>query len=343
MDHASILRETSQRLGFDALGFAPAVVPPGAEHLRHWLSLSYQGEMEWMARNAELRADPRQYDAQAKTIIVAGVSSRQTSPPLRRGRIAAYAQGDDYHESLREKLTQLAEQTLAPWGASYRICVDSSPLMEKPLAAMAGLGWQGKNTLLIHTEHGPWLMLGSILTDLVIPPSPPSQDHCGTCTRCIDACPTQAFPQPYVLDARRCLAYLTIEHPGSIPEEFRPLIGDRLFGCDECLDVCPWNRHAQQSRELSFTPIPRPDLTTMLSWDDTRFRKEFRGTPIFRLKRGRWLRNICIVLGNIGTSHDLPALQASCHDADPVVREHAQWAVTQIQTREPTPALFPRT
>ncbi|MCX6935382.1 MAG: tRNA epoxyqueuosine(34) reductase QueG [Verrucomicrobia bacterium] len=333
MDHASILRETSRRLGFDALGIASAEIPAGAEHLRHWLSLSYQGEMSWMARNPELRADPRQYDPKAKTIIVAGVSSRQTTPPLRRGRIAAYAQGSDYHESLRDKLTQLAQQTLALWGAPYRVCVDSSPLMEKPIAAMAGLGWLGKNTLIIHTEHGPWLMLGSLLTSLEITPGIPSQDHCGSCTRCLDACPTQAFPQPYILDARRCLAYLTIEHPGPIPEEFRTRIGDRLFGCDECLEVCPWNRHAQQSRELAFSYVTRPDLTEMLAWNDTRFRREFRGTPIFRLKRSRWLRNICIVLGNIGTAHDLPALTTGCRDADPLVREHAAWAVAQIHAR----------
>ena len=253
-----------------------------------------------------------------------------------RGRIAAYAQGEDYHEVLRDKLEQLAQKTLAPWGGHYRVCVDSSPLLEKPIAAMAGLGWQGKNTLLIHPQHGPWLMLGSLLTDLELSPDPSSHDHCGTCTRCLDACPTQAFPKPYVLDARRCLAYLTIEHPGSIPEEFRPLIGDRLFGCDECLEVCPWNRHAQESRELCLTPIPRTDLSKMLTWDDARFRQEFRHTPIFRLKRGRWLRNICIVLGNIGTIKDLPALQKATEDSDPLVQEHAHWGITRIRERNPT-------
>jgi len=334
MDQSVALRESARRLGFDALGIAPAQIPPGAEHLQEWLSLSYQGEMNWMAKNTRQRSDPCQYDPQARSIIMAGVSSRQVNPSPRRGRIAAYAQGMDYHEILRSKLMQLAEETIVPWGGRYRICVDSSPLMEKPIATMAGLGWQGKNTLLIHTEHGPWLMLGGILTDLILPPTPPSSDHCGSCTRCLDVCPTRAFPQPYVLDARRCLAYLSIEHPGSIPEEFRPLMGDRLFGCDECLEACPWNRHAQQSREMNFQTIPRPDLTEMLSWDDTMFRRQFRGTPIFRLKRGRWLRNICVVLGNIGTKKDLPALDKSCADADPVVREHATWAIRQIESRK---------
>ena len=333
MDQSAALRESARHLGFDALGIAPAQIPDGAEHLQEWLSLSYQGEMNWMSKNPQQRTDPREYDPQAQSIIMAGVSSRQNAPAPRRGRIAAYAQGADYHEILRAKLLQLAEETIAPWGGRYRICVDSSPLMEKPIAAMAGLGWQGKNTLLIHTEHGPWLMLGSILTDLILPPTPPSSDHCGSCTRCLDACPTRAFPQPYVLDARRCLAYLSIEHPGSIPEEFRPLMGDRLFGCDECLEACPWNRHAQQSREMNFQAIPRPDLTEMLGWDDATFRRQFRGTPIFRLKRSRWLRNICIVLGNIGTIKDLPALEKSSADADLVVREHAAWAVRQIESR----------
>ena len=336
MDRSALLKEAARVLGFDAIGIAEAQAPLGASHLQDWLHLSYQGEMDWMARRPEIRADPRQYDRIAKTIIVLGVSSHQTSSPSRRGRIAAYAQGLDYHDILRDKLEKLAQKTLAQWGAHFRICVDSSPLMEKPLAAMAGLGWQGKNTLLIHPQHGPWLMLGCLLTDLEFPPDSPSHDHCGTCTRCLDACPTQAFPQPYVLDARRCLAYLTIEHPGSIPEEFRPLLGDRLFGCDECLDVCPWNRHAQQSRELSLAPIPRSDLSEMLAWDEPRFRKEFRGTPIFRLKRDRWLRNICVVLGNIGTSKDLPALEKATQDPAPLVREHALWGKERILERTKT-------
>jgi len=333
MDRSNALKEAAQTLGFDAIGIAEAQAPQGADHLKDWLNLSYQGEMGWMARRPEIRSDPRQYDPLAKTIIVAGVTSHQTSKPSRRGRIAAYAQGLDYHNILRDKLERLAQNTLAIWHGQYRICVDSSPIMEKPLAATAGLGWQGKNTLLIHPQHGPWLMIGCILTDLKLTPDSSTNDHCGTCTRCLDACPTQAFPQPYVLDARRCLAYLTIEHPGSIPEEFRPLVGDRLFGCDECLDVCPWNRHAQQSREISLSPILRSDLPEMLEWDEARFRKEFRGTPIFRLKRGRWLRNICVVLGNIGTTEDLPALEKASQDSDPLVREHALWGILQIMKR----------
>lgn len=329
----ALLRQAAQAAGFDALGIASARAPAHAADLHDWLANSFHGEMDWMARAPQTRADPKKYDPGVKTILVAGISSRQKSPGLPRGRIAAYAQGGDYHIFLREKLEALARETLAAWGGTQRVCVDTSPLLEKPLAALAGLGWQGKNTLLIHREHGPWLLLGCVLTDLELPPEAPAADHCGNCTRCLDACPTRAFPRPYVLDARRCLAYLTIENPGSIPEEFRPLLGDRLFGCDDCLEVCPWNRHAQTAREISLTPRPRPDLRDMLAWDDARFRSEFRGTPVFRLKRNRWLRNVSVVLGNIGGSEDLPALERAGKDDDPLVREHAVWASERIRTR----------
>lgn len=333
MDRSTYLKEAAHTLGFDALGITRAERPADARHLSDWLKLSYHGEMKWMANTPQIRMDPAAYDTTAQTVIVAGLSSRQPSSPFQRGRVASYAHGQDYHEILRDSLEKLAQRTLIPWGGKYRITVDSSPVMEKPLAAMAGLGWQGKNTLLIHPKHGPWLLLGCILTDLKLEIDPPKTDHCGSCTRCLEVCPTQAFPQPYVLDARRCLAYLTIEHPGSIPLEFRPLVGDRIFGCDDCLEVCPWNRHAQQSREIRLQSIPRPDLVEMLSWDDARFRKEFRGTPIFRLKRNRWIRNLCVVLGNVGTPNDLPALQQAREETDPLIQEHASWAIQQIEAR----------
>lgn len=333
LNAAELLRQTATGLGLDAFGIAPARSPAHAHNLHDWLALSFQGEMTWMERDPETRADPLRYAPFARTVLVVGVSSRQTAPPLRRGRIAAYAQGFDYHDWIREKLELLARQTITTWGGAHRVCVDTSPVMEKPLAALAGVGWQGKNTLLIHRQHGPWLLLGLILTDLSIPADSPDSDHCGTCARCLEACPTKAFPRPYVLDARRCLAYLTIEHPGPIPEEFRTMMGDRLFGCDECLEVCPWNRHAQNAREIKLTPQPRPDLRDMLAWDDARFRSEFRGTPMFRLKRNRWLRNVSVVLGNIGGASDLPALQKAAGDPDALVREHAAWAMNQIHRR----------
>ena len=331
-----ILRQVADRIGLDAFGISPVRAPTHAPDFYQWLAQSFQGAMDWMARNPHIRADPQAYDPSARSLLVAGLSSRQTSPALPRGRIAAYAQGSDYHDVLREKLESLAQETIQKWGGKFRVCVDSSPLLEKPLAALAGVGWQGKNTLLIHRQHGPWLLLGCLLTDLQLSTDQPDSDHCGSCTRCLDACPTRAFPRPYVLDARRCLAYLTIENPGPIPEEFRPLLGDRLFGCDECLEVCPWNRHAQNSREMKLTPRPRPDLREMLTWDDQRFRSEFRGTPVFRLKRNRWLRNISVVLGNIGTAEDLAALEKASQEADPLVREHAHWAVQRIRGRTAT-------
>jgi len=333
MDRSLLLKETARALGFDAIGIARAETPAQAGHLSEWLQLSYHGEMKWMSKTPQIRMNPNAYDPLARTIIVAGLSSRQERSIHRRGRIAAYAQGEDYHEILRELLETLAQKTIASWGGNYRVTVDSSPVMEKPLAALAGLGWQGKNTLLIHQEHGPWLLLGCLLTDLAIPADSPTNDHCGSCQRCMEACPTQAFPRPYVLDARRCLAYLTIEHPGSIPMEFRALIGDRIFGCDECLEACPWNRHAAKSREIRLHPIPRSNLTEMLGWNDARFRKEFRGTPIFRLKWNRWIRNLCIVLGNIGTAEDLPALEKTNKETDPLIQEHASWAIQQIRAR----------
>lgn len=333
MDRPAILRETALALGLDALGITPAKPAHHSGYLTEWLRLSYHGEMNWMAKAPEVRGNPRIYDPLAKTIVIAGLSSRQSGSILPRGRIAAYAQGHDYHQILHDHLETLAQKTIVPWGGKYRITVDSSPVMEKPLAAQAGLGWQGKNTLLIHPKHGPWLLLGCLLTDLEMVPDPPSSDHCGTCTRCLDACPTQAFPKPYTLDARRCLAYLSIEHPGPIPEEFRPLMGDRVFGCDDCLDVCPWNRHAQRSHEVRLQGIPRTDLAEMLSWDEAKFRREFRGTPIFRLKRNRWVRNLCVVLGNIGTEEDLPALRQANEEPDPLIREHASWAMHRIQAR----------
>jgi len=333
MDRSVLLKEAALAVGLDALGIARAKMSANAHHLSDWLKLSYHGEMKWMAKTPQIRMDPTVYDSTARTVIVAGLSSRQPSTPFQRGRVAAYAQGEDYHDILRDSLHKLAQRTLIPWGGNYRITVDSSPVMEKLLAAAAGLGWQGKNTLLIHPQHGPWLLLGCLLTDLEIETDSPKKDHCGSCTRCLDVCPTHAFPQPYVLDARRCLAYLTIEHPGPIPIEFRPLVGDRVFGCDECLEVCPWNRHARQSREIRLLSLPRPDLVEMLSWDEARFRKEFRGTPMFRLKRNRWIRNLCVVLGNVGKERDLPALKKAITESEPLIQEHASWAIQQIKTR----------
>jgi epoxyqueuosine reductase len=211
--------------------------------------------------------------------------------------------------------------------------VDTGPLLEKPIAAEAGLGWMGKNTLLLHRKFGTFLFLGAIVTTLDLEADPVEQDHCGSCTRCLDICPTNAFPAPYKLDATRCISYLTIEHHGSIPLEFREAIGDRIYGCDDCLDVCPWNRWARTTRESRFLFAGLPDLTETLAWDETAFTERFQGTPIKRLKLPRWKRNVCVVLGNIGTLSDIPALKLLAGGEDPMIAEHAMWAIERIQSR----------
>jgi epoxyqueuosine reductase len=236
---------------------------------------------------------------------------------------------------LMEKLRALAD-LMAAGGAAAKVYVDTGPVLEKPLAARAGLGWQGKSTMLINRRLGPWLLLGEIITTLALEPDAPERDHCGSCSRCLDACPTRAITAPYQLDARRCIAYLTIELKGSIPEELRPLIGDRVYGCDECLDVCPWNRFAQATREARFhapDELRHADLRELLDLTAAGFRRRFARSPILRVKRRGLLRNVCVVLGNIGTTEDLPALHRAQQHEEPLVREHAAWAVRQIEKR----------
>ena len=244
--------------------------------------------------------------------------------------------GEDYHHVLLEKLETLAGEITAAGGMA-KVYVDTGPVLEKPLAERAGVGWQGKSTMLIHPKMGPWLLLGDIITTLELEPDAPQKDHCGTCTQCITACPTGAITGPYQLDARRCIAYLTIELKGSIPEEMRPLIGDRVYGCDECLDVCPWNRFAQTTREGRFLAKPEEDgrdqLHALLEISAAEFKRRFALSPILRVKRRGLLRNVCVVLGNIGTADDLPALEKAAQHEEPLVREHAAWAIEQIKKR----------
>jgi epoxyqueuosine reductase len=273
----------------------------------------------------------------ARSIVAAGMNYWQPQPEG-RGRIARYALGEDYHQLLLEKLEALADE-LVRQGGQAKVYVDTGPVLEKPLAERAGLGWQGKSTMLIHRQLGPWLLLGEVLTTLDLEPDAPERDHCGTCERCISACPTGAITAPYQLDARRCIAYLTIELKGSIPEEMRPLIGDRVYGCDECLDVCPWNRFAQTTRESRFLareelPANGTDrLHALLEITATGFKRRFARSPILRVKRRGLLRNVCVVLGNIGTADDLPALRRAAQHEEPLVREHAEWAIRQIENR----------
>jgi epoxyqueuosine reductase len=319
---AAEIKRRALELGFDLVGVTSAEPPPHVAQYRQWLADGFHGEMAYMARNAGKRADPQQVLPGAKSVIVVGMN--YTPLPATRGegvrrtgegRVARYAAGArDYHDVMGEKLRQLAELVDGIW------CVDTGPVLERDLAQRAGIGFIGKHTNLISRQVGNWFFLGEVLTRMELPADPPEREHCGTCTRCIKACPTGAIVAPYRLDARRCISYLTIELKASMPEELRSKIGDRIFGCDDCLEVCPWNRFAKpviRAREW-------PALTALDSWD-------VRGTPLERLGRARLLRNICVALGNTGDRSVLPALERACRDESPLVREHAQWAVERIR------------
>jgi epoxyqueuosine reductase len=332
---AQAIKARALELGLDLCGITSADPARYADFYRQWADDGKAGEMQWLYREPERRTDPRRVLPEARSIIVAGINYWQPQP-AGRGRIARYALGEDYHHILLEKLETLAAELVAS-GAGARVYVDTGPVLEKPLAERAGIGWQGKSTMLINTKLGPWLLLGEILTTLDLEPDAPQRDHCGTCSRCITACPTGAITAPYQLDARRCIAYLTIELKGSIPEELRPLIGDRIYGCDECLDVCPWNRFAQTTREARFLAPPpdgsRDQLHALLEITQPEFKRRFARSPILRVKRRGLLRNVCVVLGNIGSAADLPALEKAALHEEPLVREHAAWAITQIRAR----------
>jgi epoxyqueuosine reductase len=337
-------------LGFDLCRIAPAGSAPHGGEFRAWIAEKRHGEMEWLERNMERRTDPDLVLPGARSVIVLGMnywsgeanqerrSAGAEAPPADLkslpGRIARYAQGDDYHDVIEPRLWQL-DSWLQGRGGRQRQYVDTGPVLERDFAALAGIGWHGKSTMLIHPRLGTWLFLASILTTLDLPPDEPMHDHCGKCTRCIAACPTGAITSPRQLDARLCISYLTIENKGPIPEALRPLLGDRIYGCDDCLDACPWNRFAQASRETRFAArefVGMP-LRDFLALDDDGFRKLFRGTPIKRIKRARFLRNVCVALGNVGSREDLPALENAACDPDPLIAGHARWACGQICVR----------
>lgn len=344
----SDLAARANALGFDLCCVAPASAPPHAGEFRAWLGEGRAGDMAWLERNADRRTDPQLVLPGARSVIVLGLNywSRGqgdeqplhapcSMPPAASGRIARYAWGDDYHDVIEEKLRAL-DEWLTQRGGRQRRYVDTGPVLERDFAALAGAGWQGKSTMLLSTTFGPWLFLAEVLTTLSFEPDAPMRDHCGKCVRCIDACPTQAITAPQQLDARRCLSYLTIENKGPIPEEFRAALGDRIYGCDECLEVCPWNRFAQQSRESAFSAreyVHGWALRDFLALDDEAFRTLFRRSPIKRIKRRGFLRNVCVALGNVGTPDDLPALEKAARDPEPLIAEHAQWAIAQIRTR----------
>jgi len=340
------IRDRALTEGFDAIGFAPAQQGDEAgERLREFLSAGFHGDMGWMAARATERAAPTALWPQAKTAIVVGLSYAPKDDPLtmlerkERGVISAYARGSDYHDVMKSRLKRVARWLGESEKADVKIFVDTAPLMEKPLAMTAGVGWQGKHTNLVSREHGSWLFLGSILTTLDLTNDEPHADLCGSCSRCLDACPTAAFPAPYKLDARRCISYLTIEHKGPIPRDLRPAMGNRIYGCDDCLAVCPWNKFAQASRESAFHPrveLSAPRLAELARLDDAAFRQFFAGSPIKRIGRDRFVRNVLIAIGNSQREELIAIVERLLDDPSPLVRGAAAWALARLSPDKAT-------
>ncbi len=335
------LKARAIELGFDAVGIAPAdAAPEAGPRLMQYLAEGRHGDMAWLAAKADLRQAPLALWPSAKSVIALGMSYAPASDPLAglaradRALISVYAQGRDYHDILKARIKLLARELQEKTaGRELKVFVDTAPVMEKPLAEAAGLGWQGKHTNLVSRQHGSWLFLGIILTTAELVPDAPAVTRCGTCTRCLEACPTEAFPAPYQLDARRCLAYLSIEHAGPIPLEFRAPMGNRVFGCDDCLAVCPWNKFAARAREARFTAregAANPPIADLLGLDDAAFRLRFAGTPVKRTGRDRVLRNAAIAAGNSRNRAHVPALLALLDDAAPLVRGMAVWALSRL-------------
>jgi len=292
--------------------------------------------MAWLARNADRRTDPQRVLPGAKSVVVLAMNYGQgnAEPKGVMDRIARYAWNDDYHDFIAPKLQQI-DAFLQQYGGVQRGYADTGPVLERDFGALSGAGWHGKSTMLIHPKLGAWFFLAEVLTTLDLPPDEPLPNRCGHCTRCMDACPTGAITAPHRLDARRCIAYLTIENKGSIPEALRPLVGGRIYGCDACAAACPWNRFAQASQEAAFAARPAVHLGSLelLALDEEQFRALFRGSPIARIKRRGLLRNVCVALGNTGTQSDLPALERAAADPEPLIAEHAHWALERIETR----------
>jgi epoxyqueuosine reductase len=333
------LRAEAANLGFDACRFASAVEQwPSGARLAEFVEAGRHGEMGWMATTLERRAHPTAMWPDARSAIVLGVSYGPDKDPLEalkardRAAISVYAQGDDYHELIKKRLKAVARWLVGEQPCEVKVFVDTAPLMEKPLAARAGLGWQGKHTNLVSREHGSWLFLGVILTTLELPPDAPEVDHCGSCTACLDICPTKAFPAPYQLDARRCISYLTIEHAGPIPEEFRTALGNRIYGCDDCLAVCPWNKFAGEAHEAAFharAALRSPSLAELVGLDDASFRALFAKSPVKRIGRDRFVRNVLYAIGNSGDVGLIERARALLDDPSEVVRDAAAWALAQ--------------
>ena len=343
---AAEIRKKALALGFDAVGFAPAELGPEArERLQTLIAAGQHGDMGWLAERTDARSQPRSLWPEARSVICLGLSYAPEDDPLAtlerrdRGNVSVYARNRDYHDVVKGMLKHLGQFIVSRFGTQIKVFVDTAPVMEKPLAARAGLGWQGKHSNLVSRAHGSWLFLGELYTSLELPPDPPHADRCGTCTRCLDICPTNAFPEPYRLDATRCISYLTIEHRGPIPEELRPAMGNRIYGCDDCLAVCPWNRFARATPHEKLRAredLTAPHLAELAALNDEKFRKMFRGSPVKRIGRDRFVRNVLIAIGNSGELSLAPVAGHLVADPNPVVAEAAEWAVAQLRKLEET-------
>ena len=343
-DPREIIRQKAAELGFDICGFADCAAPwPAGARLEAFVEAGRHGEMDWMAQTLERRTHPTAMWGEARSAVMLGVNYGPDTDPLEvlkdpeRAAISVYAQGDDYHDLIKGRLKQLAGWMASRFGQDLKVFVDTAPLMEKPLAQLAGMGWQGKHTNLVSRDYGSWLFLGAILTTADLAPDMSEQDHCGNCRACLDICPTSAFPAPYQLDARRCISYLTIELKGPIPVEFRPALGNRIYGCDDCLAACPWNKFARASHELRLQARPalaQARLEDLIGLTDQGFRALFAKNPIKRIGRDRFIRNVLYALGNTRDARHGDAIGQLLEDASPVVRGAAVWAMRQVVPEE---------
>jgi len=332
--------KTAHNLGFDVVRVTdPDGLAPNAAYFKTFLDKGYHGDMVWLKEKSDRRSDPRILWPGVKTIILLGMNYGPDQNPLDTlelkdiGNISVYARGKDYHDVIKKKLKQVARDLHRRFDADVKVFVDTAPVMEKPLAAKSGLGWQGKHSNLVSRDYGSWLFLGSIFTSLELAPDPPENDHCGSCSKCLDICPTNAFPAPNQLDARRCISYLTIEYKGHIAEEFRKPMGNRIYGCDDCLAICPWNKYAKKLSETTYLPrveLSFPELGDLVMLDDAAFRQVFSGSPIKRIGRDYFIRNILIAIGNSNNPGLIPKVKEHLNDPAAIVRAMAVWALRQL-------------
>nr|WP_249200700.1 tRNA epoxyqueuosine(34) reductase QueG [Thetidibacter halocola] len=329
--------------GFSACRICrPDAIPQAMARLRAFLDAGHHGQMGWMDERVAWRGDPAALWPGARSVVMLAENYGPEHDPLtvleqpEKAAISVYAQNRDYHDVVKKRLKRLGRWLIDAAGGEIKVFVDTAPVMEKPLGQAAGLGWQGKHTNLVSRELGSWFFLGCLFTTLDLPPDEAETDHCGSCRRCLDVCPTDAFPAPYRLDARRCVSYLTIEHRGPVDPDLRARLGNRIYGCDDCLAVCPWNKFAARAAEVKYHARPdllAPDLAALAALDDAGFRARFSGSPIKRIGRDRFVRNVCYAIGNSGSAALLPAVEALCGDADEAVRDAARWAVIRLKER----------